>query len=324
MGFCMLVSVARAPAPPHVGILMATYNGAENLDAQLDSFAAQSHGDWQLLVSDDGSTDTTRTRLADFALKQSHTVEILEGPRLGAAANFMSLLKRAPGHLPAHSWLAFSDQDDVWLPARLARGVAALQALPDPAQPALFCSRTWVVDHDLGNRRLSSAWPHPPGFLNALVQNIAAGNTILLNAAGADLLMALAGEVGPVVMHDWWAYQMISGAGGLVVHDDEPVLLYRQHASNEVGANTGLKAKRQRLYRMLRGDFRDWNDINIAALQVARGRLTPSARAQLDAFEALRKRGVVGRVRGVRHLKLYRQSRAGMASLIVAACLGRL
>lgn len=125
-------------------------------------------------------------------------------------------------------------------------------------------------------------------------------------------------------MHDWWAYQVISGAGGVVLHDDEPVLLYRQHAANEVGANTGLKAKRQRLYRMLRGDFRDWNDINIAALQAARVRLTPSAQAQLDAFQALRKRGVVGRVRGVRDLKLYRQSRAGMASLIVAAFLGRL
>lgn len=317
--------LAHSPtSTPHVGILMATYNGAKDLAAQLESFAAQSHVDWQLLVSDDGSTDATKSLLAAFALKQSHMVEILEGPRQGAAANFMSLLKRAPKHLPAGSWLTFSDQDDVWLSARLSRGIAVLQALPDPTQPALFCSRTWVVDHDLSNRRRSSARPHPPGFLNALVQNIAAGNTILLNAAGADLLMELAEEVESVVMHDWWAYQIISGAGGVVVHDDEPVLLYRQHAANEVGANTGLKSKGKRLYRMVRGDFRNWNNINIAALQTARSRLTPSAQAQLDAFEALRKRRVVGRVRGVWNLGLYRQSWAGTASLIVAACLGRL
>jgi hypothetical protein len=125
-------------------------------------------------------------------------------------------------------------------------------------------------------------------------------------------------------MHDWWAYQVITGVGGQVIHDDEPVLLYRQHAANEVGANHGVKAKMHRLLGLLRGDLRTWNDTNIAALKAMRGRLTPTARVQLDAFARLRRSRLVTRVRGVRQLGLYRQSRAGRVSLIVAACLGRL
>lgn len=320
----MPATVPCSSSVPHIGILMAVYNGAETLPEQLDSLAAQSHANWQLLVSDDGSDDDSCAVLERFGLEQSLKLSVLQGPQQGAGQNFMFLLTQAAQHLPEGSWLAFCDQDDVWLPERLSLGVAALEALPEPDGPALFCSRTWVVDHDLGNRRLSSARPHPPGFRNALVQNIAAGNTILLNAAGAALLMAAAAEAGEVVMHDWWAYQMITGAGGVVVHDDTPVLLYRQHAGNEVGANSGLRAKLHRLQRMVRGDFRAWNDTNIAALQACRDRLTPEAQAQLDAFEQLRKQPLWGRLRELRRLGLYRQSRAAMLSLTLAACLGRL
>ena len=300
---------------------MAVYNGAECLDDQLESLAAQSHENWQLLASDDGSTDNSSEILKKFG--QAHRVVQLDGPRQGAASNFMSLVRRAQSQLPEESWLAFCDQDDVWLSDRLTRGLEALQK-SDMAQPALFCSRTWIVDDDLQNHHLSAARPRTPGFLNALVQNIAAGNTILLNPAAARLLMAAAQEVGEVVMHDWWAYQLVAGAGGRIVHDDTPTLLYRQHDANEVGANTGLRAKGRRLLRMLKGDFRRWNDINTAALQASAHRLTPSHRAELDAFAELRTLPALGRLRGVLHLGLYRQSAASTLALWVAACLGRL
>lgn len=318
----MPVSTSSSLSPLHVGILMAVYNGAETLNAQLESLSVQSHADWQLLVSDDGSSDDSRAILARFA--QTHDVTVLEGPQQGAAQNFMFLLHQAAAHLPQDSWLAFCDQDDVWLPERVALGVAALQAADATDQPALFCSRTWVVDHDLSNRRISSPRPRPPGFLNALSQNIAAGNTILLNAAGARLLMQASREAGQVVMHDWWAYQLICGAGGRVVHDDTPLLLYRQHEGNEVGANTGWRAKAQRLRRMLRGEFRTWNAINIAALQASRHRLSARAQGQLDRFAALRKSTAPKRVLAVWRLGLYRQSIASTVALWVAACLGKL
>ncbi|TCK99872.1 glycosyltransferase involved in cell wall biosynthesis [Shimia isoporae] len=308
-------------ARPHIGILLATYNGADCLQEQLDSLDAQSHTDWQLLVSDDGSTDETLNILDNFGA--SHPVTIFKGRGNGAAANFMSLLARAEDNLPAGSWIAFCDQDDVWLSDKLARSVAAVSDEITEG-PALYCSRTWVVDENLKGRTLSAARPRPPSFLNALAQNIAAGNTILLNGAAARLAMEAARETSDVVMHDWWAYQIVTGAGGLVVHDDTPTLLYRQHAGNEVGANNGLRAKLNRLMRMIRGDFKEWNDINVIALAASRHRFTPQAQADLDRFTKLRKAPLLRRLSELKDLGIYRQSKASNVALFVAAFIRRL
>lgn len=306
---------------PHVGILLATYNGADCLQEQLDSLAGQTHTNWSLLASDDASKDATREILYAFAAHQN--VDVLDGPQSGAAPNFMSLITRSGAHLPENSWIAFCDQDDVWLPDRLALGVTALSKLQGD-RPALYCSRTWVVDQHLQGRSLSAKRPREPSFLNALAQNIAAGNTILLNASAARLLQEAANRTSTVVMHDWWTYQMITGAGGVVIHDDTPTLLYRQHADNEVGANTGLRAKMQRLLRMLRGDFRSWNDTNVAALAENGHILTSKAQAQLASFAALRSQPLPARLASLGRLGLYRQSRSSTAALWVAAVLGRL
>lgn len=310
------------PAPP-VAILMAVYQGGDNLPAQLDSFARQDHAGWHLLASDDGSRDAGPAILRAFAA--DHPVTLLRGPGQGSAPNFLSLIRASADHAPAGAWLAFSDQDDVWLPDRLSRGIAALSPLEGPA---LFCSRTWVTDAALKGRRLSAPRPRPPGFANALVQNIVAGNTILVNAEGAALLRAAAADLVAagrgVLMHDWWIYQVMTGAGGRVVHDDRPTLLYRQHEANEVGANDSAQAKAKRLWKLLRGDFRAWNTINIAALRTSGHRLTPENRAVLEAFARGRDGGPGARLATVRRLGLYRQSRASTWALWLSAALKRM
>ncbi|SOC18199.1 glycosyltransferase [Rhodobacter maris] len=311
---------ASNTAAPHVVILMATYEGAECLRAQLDSFVAQTHGNWSLLVGDDGSRDATREILAGFAA-EGHALRLIEGPRRGAAANFMALLREAAQSAPPGAWIAFSDQDDVWLPDRLARGIAALSAAPGQG-PGLFCSRTFIVDHALQTPRLSVPRPRPLGFRNALVQNVVAGNTILLDAAGAALVLAASAEAARVVVHDWWVYQILSGCGGRIVHDDTPTLLYRQHAANEIGANDSRRAQMQRLGMLLRGTMRDWTTINIAALSGSRHRFTPENRALFDAFAALRGRSVPARLIAFARLRLYRQTRISTLALWVSVLVG--
>ncbi len=310
------------PPPPHVMILMAVYNGARFLEAQLSSIAAQSHSDWNLLISDDGSTDASRDILTQAA-KDMPNITCLNGPGQGGTANFMSLICAAADHAPADSWIAFSDQDDVWLPTRLERGIAALQ-IQDPDQPALYCSRTWITDETLSTRSLSAARPRPLGFRNALVQNVASGNTILLNAAAARLVMQAAQETTRPVVHDWWIYQLISGAGGALVHDDTPSLLYRQHGVNQIGANMGHRARLRRIGMLLSGHFRDWNDTNLAALRCSAHRLTVENRALLEQFAAIRMRAIPARVNGIRRLGLYRQSPLSTLALWLAAAAGRL
>jgi glycosyltransferase involved in cell wall biosynthesis len=310
-----------ATPPPSIAILLATYNGMPDLTAQLESYAGQTLPPAAILVSDDGSDDGTRDAVADFATRHPALgVQVLDGPRRGAAANFLSLLMQVD---PGIDMVALSDQDDVWLPEKLARGAASLGELP-PAVPALYCGRTWECDAQLGNRRLSRRAGKRPSFAHALVQNIAGGNTMMLNAAALALLQR-AGQGRPrVVVHDWWIYQMVTGAGGTVLFDDTPQVLYRQHGKNMIGANRGLSAQLRRLWLMMKGRLRRWNTINIRALRSAAAELTPESRALLDRFAAGRDAGIAGRLAMLRRTGVYRQGLSGQVSLYLAGLFGRL
>lgn len=309
-----------------VAIVMGLFNGAAHLRDQLDSFTAQSVTDWDLIVSDDGSGDDGPKMIREFARGQKarqRRVTLVDGPRQGVAVNFLSLLAALPDDA---AWVALSDQDDVWLPERLATGQQALSEVPRDV-PAVFGSATWIVDADLGNRRMSPRLSRQPDFRNALVQSIAGGNTMLLNRAGAALAREAAREAlaqGGPATHDWWLYQLISGAGGQVIRSEQPTVLYRQHGGNLFGTNRGLRASVQRVSQVLNGDLATWIALNTRTLQASAHRLTPENRAVLDRFATLGTQDVVARLRGFRQLGLYRQGRAGQAVLWLAAALGRL
>lgn len=265
---------------PDVLILMATYNGGRFLADQLKSIGDQDHANWRLLISDDGSTDGSRTAIADFIRSRpAGQVTLLEGPRQGAVANFRSLLRRAALQ---GSCLAFSDQDDVWDTDHLSRALSALQRLQAPL--AVYGCRMRICDDRLKPTSLSPLPARPLGFRNALVQNVLSGNTMVMTPAAARLLQQAEPEAGPIPVHDWWAYQLVTGAGGTAFLDPEPGIFYRQHESNVVGANRGLSALPARIQRHLRGTHRIWAHQNSAALAASALRLTPENRTILADF----------------------------------------
>ncbi|MEO1555354.1 MAG: glycosyltransferase [Pseudomonadota bacterium] len=303
------------PKADTVDILMAVYEGADTLPAQLRSIEAQTHHRWQLWASDDGSSDDSLNVLNTFgSAHPPGRVNIIAGPQQGASANFLALLRHMARHDPAPRWIAFSDQDDVWLPDKISRAVATLKQC-DPSRPALYCSRTWVTCNSLSRRRLSAPRPRAPHFRNALVQNIAAGNTIVLNPRAVRLVLEAVEHVGPVVMHDWWLYQIVTGAGGHVVHDDAPSLLYRQHGRNHIGVNDTTFARLRRLFQLLRGDFRVWNQTNVAALRACGAVLRPDHRRMLESFAHLSSLPLLRRLLLLRRLGLYRQTAGGTLTL---------
>lgn len=315
-----------APRPAHVAILMATFNGAAFLRAQLDSLAAQDHGNWSLWVSDDGSTDATRAILAEFARTHpGRSVNLREGPRRGSTANFMSLLC-APDI--RGEFYALADQDDVWLPERLSRGLELCAAVGGAAGggaagggAVLYGARTIITRRDLSPRGCSPLFRRPPDFRNALVQSLAGGNTMLLNAAARSIVQR-AGPREGAVCHDWWLYQLLSGAGARVIYDARPSVLYRQHDANQIGSNLSSAARAGRIAALLGGRFRDWNTRNLAELSAVLPLLTPENRERVRRFAALRGRRGPAAVRDLRDLGLYRQTGAGTLSLHAAAFLG--
>lgn len=301
-----------------VAILMATKDGGRFLRDQLESLAAQTHRNWSLYVSDDGSSDDTIKILQEFKLRTSRLVDIRLGPKEGPAENFMSL-SRDP-RISADLF-AFSDQDDVWLEDKLERAIARLGAVSNDL-PALYCSRTLLVDE--GNERALGKSPlfrRTPGFGNALVQSLAGGNTMVFNRAAKRLLEQASAKA---VFHDWRTYQLVTGAGGVVIYDEAPSVRYRQHAANVIGSNQGWAARLNRMTMLIRGRFGDWNDVNISALRTVRELLTPASAEQLAQFERARHGSLAGRIACLRRSGVYRQTWGGSFALYIAALLSKL
>ena len=258
----------------HVHILLATFNGARYLNEQLHSFARQTHKNWTLWASDDGSSDKTRKILQKFAKKWP--VNLIEGPKNGATQNFMHLLNHPD---IAGGYVALSDQDDVWLPHRLTR---AIERLENIARPALYCSRTIITDEAL--KPLGASPKFSGGCLqNAIVQNISAGNTIALNPLGLDIIRK-AGRPDKIQHHDWWIYLLIAATEGEIVIDHKPGLFYRQHANNSFGAHQGISAIVKRLGQIKNGEYRQWILENLNALQRVDHMISDDARPLVHAL----------------------------------------
>ena len=225
---------------PTVQILLSTYQGEAFLRPLLESLDAQTYPALELLVRDDGSADGTLALLEGHAGRIPR--EVRPGAHLGLPATFFQLLRDSR---PDGDLFAFCDQDDVWLPDKVARAVDMLRDV-DPAVPALYCGRAQFTDRALRPLGLSDLPRRGPSFQHALMQNIAPGCTMVMNRAARDLLAHRAPE--GVFMHDAWAYLLVA-AFGTVLYDPEPRVLYRQHGANAVGRPRGLSMRLARLAR---------------------------------------------------------------------------
>ena len=305
---------------PSVAILLCTMQGQHFLREQLNSIVAQTHSDWAIWASDDGSDDGTHAILEEYRARLGNDrFSIHCGPAEGFVANFLSLVCNAS---ITADFYAFSDQDDVWNADKLQRAVGMLGAVPGQT-PALYCSRTCYVDANNQVIGASPLFTRPPDFANALVQSIAGGNTMVLNDAARNLLR-LAGADANVASHDWWAYMVISGCGGKIFYEPEPTVRYRQHDNNLEGANNSWSGRLLRLYQLMQGRFRVWNDKNGAALQRIRMHLTLDSQRRLDEFEMARTGHLFARLAAFRRSGVYRQTSLDSLSLLVAVVLKKL
>ena len=307
-------------APPKVAILMCTYQGQHYLAEQLDSFAAQTHSNWEVWASDDGSQDNTYATLEAYKKKwQQGRLSIHIGPSQGFAANFLSLKCKASIEA---DYYAYSDQDDVWDADKLERAIQWLESVPANI-PALYCGRTRLVDANNNEIGLSPLFSKPASFANALVQNIGGGNTMVFNNAARSLLLE-AQENLPVITHDWWTYMVVTGCGGKVRYDSEPTLRYRQHDGNLIGMNATWVARFKRIRMLWQGHFRNWNDSNIAALHKLQHKLTPENHEILERFAKARHMSLIPRLIHLKRSGIYRQTFLGNLGLIVAAIFGKI
>ena len=302
-----------------VTILLASYNGATHLSAQLMSYVHQNHPHWDLWISDDGSTDDTRAMIEQFRMSHGtgRNIRILEGPRKGAAANFMSLLTHPD--LPIDRPVALSDQDDVWHPNKLSR---ALEILADCEPVTLYSGQSHYTDADLTITGASQPPKRAVSFENALTQNVVSGHSIVMGPEALTLVRA-AGVPQGISYHDWWLYLLVSAAAGTVFLDSARMIYYRQHRSNMMGAHQGWHATLHRLKQVMGKTYGGWIAANIAAL-----RTVPPALLTAKHTKALTQihSSPPGPMRALSLWRLgaYRQSRAASAVFYLATFLGRI
>ena len=308
-----------APQSHHkskIFILMCTFQGEKYLAEQLESIRQQRYRNWQLFVSDDGSTDQTLAILRHFqASLAPGQMQIFNGPRKGFSNNFMQLLLNPS--IAGGDYYAFSDQDDFWCDDKLTVAIAKLESLSGQTQkPAVYASARTLVDSQLkpigeeGTHRLM------PSFKNALAQNIAGGNTIVLNEHMRTILLNLG--VTEVVSHDWWVYLMCTGVGGIFYYDEKAHVLYRQHSNNAIGSNSSWRMRLNRLQQFFSGRYRRWMDLNLKALERSKWALTSDHAITMEKLALLRKKSALARVVELFLSGIHRQSRLGTAGLLLA------
>ncbi len=223
--------------------------------------------------------------------------------------------------------LAFSDQDDVWLPEKLSR--AAHWLTENGAQygvPLAWSCRTILTDAALHPVAKSRCFTRSPGFGNALVQNILGGNTIVLSSAAAELLAKTvpAAIEARVPYHDWWAYQVLTGMDVEIHCERDPLILYRQHNKNLLGYHGPVRGRLSRMGMVWQGDYAGWVGTNLSALRKHEALLTPQARRILRGFMMARRHGGARLAAALPRLGLYRQSVQGDCTLRLMALSGLL
>lgn len=219
-----------------VNIVLSTYNGARFLAEQLESIQKQTFTDWQLLIRDDGSTDITPQIIAEFvkADPRIHFINEHDRQNFGVIKNFFTLVKYEKA-----DYYFFSDQDDVWLPDKMATMLDEV-IHHDKSQPLMIYMDLSVVDQNLNVTHPSmirSQSHHANTTLLAeLTENTVTGGVAMINHALAEKWE----DTDDVIMHDWYL-ALLATATGKLVYIDKPGELYRQHDNNVLGARTFRK-----------------------------------------------------------------------------------
>lgn len=233
-----------------VAVLLAAFNGEQWIDEQLDTILAQQGVEVEVFISVDPSEDDTLERCQGRAAADPRLHVLPITGRFGsAAANFFHLLRTVP--FEGFDMVAFSDQDDHWLPHKLQRAAQQLQATGSEA----YSSNVIAFWPDGRARLLQKAQPQVA--YDHFFEAAGPGCTYVFTQALANYIKATVQQQGKaleaVTLQDWYLYALARTSGRAWYIDPQPSMRYRQHANNVVGANVGWRQSLARLSRIRNG-----------------------------------------------------------------------
>ena len=231
---------------PRISIAIATYNGEKYISEQLQSLLEQSHLPFELVIGDDGSSDSTLDIIADFSSRSPFPVHVHQNKtNLGFARNFLATAKRCQG-----DWIAFCDQDDVWLPDKLAMTVDAISLTP---HCCMVLQNAWLCDMALNSRGRKF-----PNKLKAGIHDHGRQYGFwvwpgLLQTVSKEMINLLSNEPLPrswvpkegELTHDQWTCLIADALGSTVILGNSAAL-YRRHDGTVTG-NYNRRSLRDRI-----------------------------------------------------------------------------
>jgi len=206
-----------------VDVLLTTLNGEKYLEEQLESLDCQEDVIVRVWVNDDGSIDETLAILNKWQ-KKGLIKEVSKSQGVGSTRAFLRLLSE---HSDSQ-YVAFCDQDDIWEPRKLATQVFEMKN----EMPMCIITQKLHIDSSGAIIGKSKRLRRKPSFENSMIENVASGNTILINSLAINLINKI--PEPPVQHYDSWIYLVVS-LFGKVVEIPIPLTNYRIHSNNAVG-----------------------------------------------------------------------------------------
>lgn len=213
-----------------IAICLASYEpDLEAFGRQIDSIRAQRHDNWLCIVNDDGSSDTTWSRMQARCGDDPRFRFFRNPGNLGFYGNFEQALKRVP---ESAAYVALSDQDDLWYPDKLAR---LLEAARSGKAELAYCDMR-IVDSE--RREVAATyWVNRRNEYRdlpvVLVANTVTGAASLFRAELLDVLLPFPPRVGDAFHDHWMACTALSI--GKLAYVDAPLYEYYQHGDSVIG-----------------------------------------------------------------------------------------
>jgi glycosyltransferase involved in cell wall biosynthesis len=207
-----------------VSVVIPTYNGSALLMQTLETVFAQTMGDFELVVVDDGSTDDTRERLAGLSDPRLRIVT-QQNRGIGAARNRCLEEARAP-------FISLLDHDDLWHPEKLRFQTEFLEGHPECVAVTVPCVYSDRPDVPVFDAKLVSSGTH---FIERPLYWIAQGQLVVMSSS----LMLSRTKIGsirypsiPGTMEDAPFYLRLFSRGKLGLAANQPLMTYRHHHTN--------------------------------------------------------------------------------------------
>ena len=210
---------------PEIAVLLATHNPTSVIKEQIESIYSQELVKVKVYWGDDRSNEETKIYVRSLLAGRNY-VEISD-TGIGATKNFLHLMR-----FPTEEYIAFSDQDDVWLPRKLAQNIQLLKNSSD--LPALSHSNSLLLIN--GDKQVKKSVCAGHNFYELSWQNCVQGCTMVINSNLQKILKIMPQNY--VLAHDWWIAQVASLHGYIFVNENKDTL-YRIHSGNAIG-NPGV------------------------------------------------------------------------------------